>query len=64
MRRTREWTCKLMEAMDEGIMDARAIADMCLSYMSEAAVEDMCRANDLKQALSGEDEETEQEDVE
>lgn len=47
-RRTREWTCLVIDAMDQGVLDPRAVADMCLAYMSEDEVEDMCRANDLK----------------
>lgn len=50
-RLTRKYTVLLMEAMDEGILDARAVADMCLSYMSESDVADMCRLNDLKEAI-------------
>lgn len=38
-----------MDAMDDGTLDARAVADMCLGYMSEYDVEDMCHANDLKE---------------
>jgi len=33
--------------MDEGILDARTIADAALSYMSESEVADMARINDL-----------------
>jgi hypothetical protein len=37
----------VMDMMDEGVMSPKAIADMCLAYMSEADVEYMCRDNDL-----------------
>jgi hypothetical protein len=37
----------VMDMMDEGVMTAQAVADMCLAYMSEDDVEDMCRANDI-----------------
>lgn len=57
MRETREWTCLVLEAMDEGILDPKQVAEMCLAYMSEDAVEDMCRANDLKEYLKPEPEE-------
>jgi hypothetical protein len=40
--------------MDDGVMDPKAVAEMCLAYMSEADVEDMMRSNDL---LLDEDEE-------
>jgi hypothetical protein len=33
--------------IDDGVMDAKSIAEMCLAYMSEDDVEDMMRANDL-----------------
>jgi hypothetical protein len=33
--------------MDDGVMDPKAVAEMCLAYMSEADVEDMMRSNDL-----------------
>ena len=64
-RDVREWTNKVCEAVDEGILDARAVMDMCLSYMSEWDVEDMCRVNDLKEYLDPEaDEEDDDEDSE
>jgi hypothetical protein len=31
--------------MDEGILDARTVADACLNYMSEAEVDDMASDN-------------------
>jgi signal transduction histidine kinase len=56
-RRTRKYTVMLLEAMDRGVMDARSVAEMCLGYMSEAEVEDMCRVNDLKTLMNYDDEE-------
>ena len=50
----RKCTTALLEMMDDGVMDAKSIAEMCLAYMSEADVEDMMRSNDL---LLDEDEE-------
>ncbi len=43
----REYTTKLLEMMDEGLISAAAVAEMALAYMSEDDVKDMCRANDL-----------------
>ena len=43
----RKCTISLLEMMDDGVMDAKSIAEMCLAYMSEDDVEDMMRANDL-----------------
>ena len=59
----RDYTVKLMDMMEEGVLSAQAVADMCLAYMSEDDVKDMCRANDI---LDEEDEDTvvEEEDEE
>jgi hypothetical protein len=59
----RDYTVKLMDMMDEGLISAQAVADMCLAYMSEDDVKDMCRANDI---LDEEDEDyiVEEEDAE
>ena len=43
----RDYTVKLLEMMDEGLLSAEAVAEMCLAYMSEDDVKDMCRANDI-----------------
>jgi hypothetical protein len=37
----REYTNKLMDAMDNGFMDPRGVADMCLMWMSERDVKEM-----------------------
>ena len=37
----RDATNKILEMIDEGLLDARAVAQMCLKYMSEDAVADM-----------------------
>ena len=42
---TREATTALHQLMDEGIIDARTVADACLTYMSEADVADMADSN-------------------
>jgi len=43
----RKCTISLLEMIDDGVMDAKAVAEMCLAYMSEDDVEDMMRSNDL-----------------
>ena len=43
----RKYTTKLLEMMDEGMITAESVAEMCLAYMSEDDVKDMCRANDI-----------------
>ena len=50
----RKYTTSLLEMIDDGVMDAKAVAEMCLAYMSEDEVEDMMRSNDL---LADEDDE-------
>ena len=59
----RDYTVKLLEMMDEGMITAESVAEMCLAYMSEDDVKDMCRANDI---LDEEDEDyiVEEEDEE
>ena len=43
----RRQTNRLWEMMDNGEIDARAVAEMALSYMSEHDVADMMRSNDI-----------------
>jgi len=45
--RMRPETARLMDMMDEGMIDARAVADMALMWLSERSVADMMAANDL-----------------
>jgi hypothetical protein len=44
---SRETTNKLLEMVDEGMLDARTLALACLKYMSEDDVEDMARVNEF-----------------
>ncbi len=37
----RKYTNKILELMDDGILDPRTVAESCLSYMSEDMVKDM-----------------------
>ncbi len=43
----RTQTTKLIEMMDEGLITAESVAEMCLAYMSEDDVADMMRSNDI-----------------
>ena len=52
-------TTKMLEMMDEGLLDPRAVADMCLSWLSESSVHEMMLANDLVED-EAEDEEAEE----
>lgn len=47
--RMRPATARLMDMMDEGSIDARAVADMALMWLSESAVAEMMQANDILQ---------------
>jgi hypothetical protein len=47
----------MLDMMDEGLLDPRAVADMCLSWMSESSVHEMMLANDLVEDEAEEDEE-------
>ena len=40
-------TTKMLEMMDNGEIDPRAVADMALSWLSESSVHEMMLANDL-----------------
>ena len=51
-------TTKMLEMMDNGEIDPRAVADMALSWLSESSVHEMMLANDLV-----EDEEEDEPDV-
>jgi chaperonin GroEL (HSP60 family) len=44
---SRIYTTKLLDMVDEGILDPKAVMEACLRYMSEHDVEDMMCANDF-----------------
>lgn len=54
---SREYTNKLFNMMDEGLINPESIVEMCLSYMSEDDVRGMMEANEL--LLEDEDEDGE-----
>ena len=56
----REYTTKLLEMMDEGLISAEAVAEMALAYMSEDDVKDMVRSNDLMPWLEDDEDEEEE----
>jgi hypothetical protein len=61
-RQTRPETNRLIDMLDEGSIDARAVADMALAYMSEHEVKSMMQANDIPTTEQAEDEEEEEEE--
>ena len=52
----RKYTNKLLQMVDDGIVDEDTIMLACLKYMSEHEVEDMMRVNDLLDEDEDEDE--------
>ena len=56
-RQTRPETNRLIDMLDEGMLDARAVADMALAFMSESEVKQMMQANDIPTTDQAEDEE-------
>ena len=47
VRETRQATNKLIEMIDEGLLDKRAVIVMALRWMSEDDVKEMCKANEI-----------------
>lgn len=45
MANPREYTCKLLEMVDSGILSSADVMDAALSYMSDSDVEDMMHMN-------------------
>lgn len=56
--KTREYTNKLLEMVEEGLLDKDAVILACVNYMSEYDVKDMMIRNEL---LLDEEEEDEEE---
>lgn len=44
---TREATNRLLEMVEEGVLDRDGVILACVNYMSEDDVADMCRANEF-----------------
>jgi hypothetical protein len=63
-RQTRPETNRLIDMLDEGMIDARAVADMALSFMSEHEVKQMMQANDIPTTDQAEDEDEEADEEE
>jgi hypothetical protein len=43
----RDATCRILEMIDEGLLDPKMIAEIALGYMSEDDVREMARSNDI-----------------
>ena len=57
-------TTRLIDMMDSGEIDARAVADMALSWLSESDVKGMMQANDIPTTDQAEDEDEEADEEE
>ena len=53
----RKATNKVLEMIDEGMLDAEEVVMMCLKWMSEDDVKAMCEANEIDLDVEIEDEE-------
>lgn len=58
---TREYTTKLLDAIEQGLLSPQAVVEMAVSYMSEDEVHDMMRVNDLLYYLDAEEEDEDSE---
>lgn len=54
-------TTRLLDMMDEGLIDTRAVAEMALMWLSESDVKGMMQANDIDITDQAEDEDEEEE---
>jgi len=59
---TRKFTMKLIEAMDEGLINPKRLAESLMGYMSEQEVENFARAEGYLEHEEEEDEEEEDDD--
>lgn len=55
--RSRPATTRLLDMMDNGEIDARAVADMALMWLAESDVKEMMLANDLVERDEDEEDE-------
>ena len=60
---TRQSTNKLLEMIEEGILDRDLVIMACVKYMSEDDVADMCHANEFFADDDDESEESEDDEV-
>lgn len=54
---SRKATNKILEMIDECGLNAKDVALMCLKWMSEDDVKEMCKANEINLEETAEDEE-------
>jgi len=56
-KQTRKYTCAVLDAVEEGMLDRDALIQDLLGYLSEAEVQDFVRKNDLMPWLEDEEDE-------
>ena len=61
-KRTREYSNKLLEMVEEGLLDKDLVILAFVKYLSEDDVEDMMRVNEMLPDEEEEEEETEDEE--
>jgi hypothetical protein len=61
---TREYTNKLLEMIEGGLLDRDTVIMACVKYMSEDDVKDMMECNEMLLEDEDEEEETEEEEEE
>jgi hypothetical protein len=59
---TREFTCKLLEMVEHGLLDRDNVIMACVKYMSEDEVKDMMHHNEFIIEEDEDEEETEGEE--
>ena len=60
MSNPRQATCRILELIEDGILDRDMVINSCLKYMSESDVRDMAHCNDFGLDDDEEDEEDEE----
>ena len=61
MANPREYTCRLLEMVDNGILSAADVMNAALLYMSDSDVEDMMHMNEWDDVID-EDDSTEEDE--
>lgn len=56
----RKYTNQLLELIEDGVLDAETVLKSCLSYMSEADVQDMAESDGYIEEEEEEDEDEEE----
>jgi hypothetical protein len=61
-RRSREFTCAVLDAVEQGVLNKDTLIADLLGWMSEADVEEFVRKNDLLEAVGLSEDEDEDEE--